>query len=318
MPDIRIVGGDEYIERLKAAHRPGGEKMLAYYEHRLGVIGTDPRLMLMLWDDHLVHRGDGVFETMKWVDGKLYQLDPHLRRMECSAKAIYLAPPCALDDVRSICIQVARAAKRPHGMLRVLLGRGPGGFGIDPLECPVPGLYVVAYAFTPKAEEAYEKGVTAFRTSIPAKQSYLATIKSTDYLPNMLMKREALEKGVDYPICFDDQNFLAEGAVENVCLVDKQGVICVPAFDNCLAGTTMRRAIELIGTERQVDFRKIREDEIYDAHEFIVVGTTVDAVSIVRYNGKPIHDARPGPVAKRMRELLRQDLRETGVVVYDG
>lgn len=316
MPNIPIVGGDEYIERLKSAHRPGGEKVLAFYEHRLGVIGTDSKLMLMLWDDHLVHRGDGVFETMKWVNGKLYQLDPHLNRMKCSAGAIHLAPPCPMEDIRDICVEVAKAANRPHGMLRLLLGRGPGGFGIDPMECPLPALYVVAYTFTPKPEEAYAKGVTAFRTSIPAKQSYMATIKSTDYLPNMLMKREAVEKGYDYPICFDSLDFLAEGAVENVCLVDANGTIRVPAFDNCLAGTTMRRAIELIGGEIPVDFGKIRESEIYDAREFIIVGTTADAVSVVRYNDKPIHDARPGPVAKRMRQLLQKDLEDTGIPVY--
>ncbi|EPR42677.1 aminotransferase class IV [Desulfovibrio sp. X2] len=318
MNTIPVVDSDEYLKRLLAAHRPGGEKMLAFYEHRLGVIGTDPRLMLMLWDDHLVHRGDGVFETMKWVDGKLYQLDPHLKRMQCSAGSIFLAPPCSLEEVSGICIQVAKAANRPNGMVRVLLGRGPGGFGIDPLECPLPALYVVAYTFTPKSEEAYAKGVTAFRTSIPAKQSYMATIKSTDYLPNMLMKREAVQKGFDYPICFDEHDFLAEGAVENVCIVDRDGVLRVPAFDNCLAGTTMRRAMELISGERKVDFGKIRESEIYEAREFIVVGTTVDAVSIVRFNGKPIHDARPGPVAKRMRELLKKDLQENGIPVYNA
>ncbi|WP_029894081.1 aminotransferase class IV [Desulfohalovibrio reitneri] len=315
---IPVVDSDEYVQRLRGAHRPGADKMLAFYEHRLGVIGTDPRLLLMLWDDHLVHRGDGVFETMKWIDGKLYQLEPHLRRMKHSARAIHLAPPVPDDKLREIILETAAAAGTGDGMVRVLLGRGPGGFGIDVMECPTPSLYVAAYRFKPKPEEAYEQGTTAFRTTIPAKQSYLATIKSIDYLPNMLMKREAMEKGYDFPICFDEYGFLAEGAVENICLVDRAGTIVVPEFDNCLPGTTLRRALELIDPEHPIAHRKIREDELYDARELIVVGTTADAVSIVRYNDRPIHDVRPGPVAKRMRELLRADLQENGIPLPRG
>jgi branched-chain amino acid aminotransferase len=309
---IPVVDSTTYVEKLRQAWRPGGEKVLAFYEHRVGVICKDSKLMLMLWDDHLVHRGDAVFETMKWVDRKMYQLDAHLKRMERSGSAIFLAPPCSLEEVREITMEVARAAGTDLGLVRILLGRGPGGFGIDPTECPVPSMYVVAYAFKPKPETYWSEGVTTFRTGIPAKQSWIATIKSTDYLPNVLMKREALEKGYDYPLCFDAQNFLAEGATENVCLVDAAGTLVVPELTSALAGTTLMRAIELLGDELPVAFRKVGEGEIYNAREVIILGTTGDAVAAVRYNGKPIHDVKPGPVARRMRELLQADLRENG------
>ena len=313
--NIPTVDAQGYWDKLQQARRPGAEKILAHYDHRLGVICKDPRTMLLPMDDHLVHRGDGVFETMKWVDGKIYQMEPHLRRMERSCKAIYLSPPVPWDEVEQAILQVARAAQSPDGMLRVLVGRGPGGFGIDPIECPLPSLHVVAYKFTPKPQEKYEQGTTAFRTSIPAKQPYLATIKSIDYLPNVLMRRETLEKGYDYPFCFDEHGFLAEGAVENICIVDAGGTVAVPDFTNCLAGTTLCRAVELLPKDVSVVFRKISENELYDAREVIVVGTTVDAISVVRYEDKPIHDARPGPMARQMRQLLQEDLQATGTPV---
>lgn len=313
--NIPVVDAQGYWEKLLQARRPGAEKILAHYEHRLGVISRDPRTMLIPLDDHLVHRGDGVFETMKWVDGKIYQLEAHLRRMERSCRAIFLSPPAPWDEVRDMILQVARVADSANGMLRVLVGRGPGGFGIDPVECPLPSLHVVAYTFKPKAEDAYETGATAFKTSIPAKQPYLATIKSIDYLPNVLMRREALERGVDYPFCFDANGFLAEGAVENICMVDQAGTVVVPEFTNCLAGTTLCRAVELLPKDISVVFRKIAEAELYDAKELIVVGTTTDAISVVRYEGKPIHDARPGPIAAQMRKLLQQDLQQNGTPV---
>ncbi len=310
-----VNDSDAYLERLIQAPRPGVGEVMAFYDHRVGVIGTDPRLMLLPLDDHMVHRGDGVFETMKFVEHKLYQLDPHVDRLMFSAKSIFLEPPCPWEDMKTMIVDVARAATADQGMVRILLGRGPGGFGIDPRECPKAGLYIVAYALHPRPESAYEKGVTASRCSMPAKRGLMAKIKSVNYLPNVLMKREAVQSGCDYSLCFDDDGFLAEGAVENVCLVDAQGRLVVPELNNALTGTTLMRALDAVKDEMPVIFRQVTEDDVYLAREVILLGTTIDALSVVRFNKKPIHDVRPGPVSKKMRQFLIQDLRENGIAL---
>ncbi len=312
---IKKVSSDEYIDAMLSSMRAGTDKVCAFYEHRIGLICTDPKLMLMPWDDHLVHRGDGVFESIKFINGKMYQLDPHIRRMKRSARSIHLEPPCSWKEMADIILEVAASSGVDSGMVRVLLGRGGGGFGIDPHECPVPSLYIVIYKYEAKPESWYEKGLTAFKTSIPAKQPYLATIKSIDYLPNVLMKREATEKGFNVPFCFDSLNFLAEGATENVCIVTREGVLHVPQFTNSLAGTTLTRATQLIANEIEIDYRAVSEEDILLAKEVIICGTSIDAVGIVRYNKKPIHDVRPGPVCKRMRELLQEDLEKNGTPI---
>ncbi len=311
MPEI--VSSDAYLERLLVAPRPGGQDVLAFYDHRLGVIGKDPRLMLIPLDDHLVHRGDGVFETLKYINRKVYQMTPHLERMRRSAAAIFLAPPCPWEQVSELILDVCRAGGEANGMVRVLVGRGPGGFGIDPAECPEPSLFIVAYRFHPKPAALFERGVTAFRTSIPAKQSYLACIKSIDYLPNVLMKREAATRGEDYPVCYDHRGFLAEGATENICIVDAAGRLVAPELTNILTGTTLLRAVELLGDEVEVVFTGIRESDIESAREMLILGTTADCLSIVRYNGRPIGDGKPGPVSRRIKSLLVADIERTGM-----
>lgn len=308
-----IADATAYLDKLLQAPRPGTDQIFAFYDHRVGVIGKDPRLMLLPLDDHLVHRGDGVFETMKFVGRRLYQLDAHMERLIFSAQSIFLEPPCPWKDLKGMVLDVARSADQDQGMVRVLLGRGPGGFGIDPGECPASSLYIVAYKLHPRPESAYEKGVTASRCSMPAKSGLLAKIKSVNYLPNVLMKREAVEGGWDHSLCFDDQGFVAEGVVENVCLVDGQGRLIVPELNNALTGTTLMRALDAVKGEMPVIFRQVREDDIYLAREVILLGTTIDALSVVRFNKKPIHDARPGPVSKRMRQFLVQDLLENGI-----
>jgi len=309
---VKVADKQAYLEAMLAVERPGASEIHAFYEHRVGMICTDPTVMIMPWDDHLVHRGDGVFEAMKFVDGKLYQLDPHIERMKRSSASIYMEPPCSWEEVRELALEVCRAGGKDTGMLRLFLGRGPGGFGVYPSECPETSLYIVASDMHAPKPEVYEKGVTAFKTSVPAKQSYLATIKSIDYLPNVLMKREAQEKGYDYPFCFDDNDFLAEGATENVCIVTEEGKMLIPEFTNALAGTTLMRAIDLLKGELSITFRGISKEQIMEAKEVIIVGTTGDAIPVVRFNGKPIHDVQPGPIAKRIRELLIKDLEENG------
>jgi len=312
---LSVIDSKEYLERMLAHERPGAGKILAFYEHRVGAICKDAQLLLLPMDDHLVHRGDGVFEALKFVGRRLYQLDAHIERMKGSSAAIGLAPPCTWEELRGHILDVCRASEAENGFVRILLGRGPGGFGVDPSECPEASLYVIACAFTPKPELTYERGASAFRTSIPAKQPWLAKIKSIDYLPNVLMKKEASALGADFPVCYDERGFMAEGATENLCIVDEAGRIEVPELTNALTGTTMMRAFALAKGEIPVIYKEIREEDILRAREMIVLGTTNDALSIVSYNGNPVGDGKPGPISRRLRELLLADVKAHGIEV---
>lgn len=310
-----VLSYDDYLQKLLAAPRPGAENFLAYYDHRVGAICCDPRLMLLPLDDHLAHRGDGIFETVKYTDGFLYRLDRHLARMRRSAAGIFLEPPCSWEEVRELVIELAAAGKEKTGQIRILLGRGPGSFGIDPTESPVPSLYMAAYRFVPKSDAWYEKGLTGFRTSYPAKQGYMAKVKTANYLPNVLMIREAREFGKDTPFCFDEDQFLAESAIANVCLVNQDGVLEVPEFVNALPGTTMMRALELIEGKVPHRFRRLREGDLVRAKELLLLGTGPECVGITEYEGKPVGEGKEGPVAKLVRQLIREDIRKTGIPV---
>ena len=311
----QLLNFEEYSSKMLSLPRPGAENILAFYEHRVGAVGRDPRLMLLPLDDHLTHRGDGVFEAVKYVDGRLYQLDKHLDRMKDSAGAIYLEPPCPWEEVRALILAVAAAGEERTGAIRILIGRGPGSFGIDPFESPVPSLYIVAHRFEQKPESWFEQGLKGFRTGIPAKQGYLARIKHTNYLPNMLMIREARVLGKDVPLCFDAEGYLAESATANICLVSSDGVIEVPEFTNALAGTTVKRALELVDGKVPHRMRRITEADISRASEVLMLSTGPDCVAVVDYEGQRIGSSRQGPVCALLRRLIREDIKNTGTPV---
>lgn len=303
-----IASPEDYIRRILSLPRPGEDNILAWYEHRLGAIFKIPRLMLMPLDDHLAHRGDGVFESIIYRDGNVLSFDNHLNRMKKSAEAIYMLPPCSWEHVRSTALEVAAAGQERQGSIRILLGRGPGGFGIAPSECPSSSLYIVAYRSSSRPESWYEKGLTGFRTTIPAKQGYLARIKNTNYLPNVLMMHEAEMKKADVPFCFDENGFLAESAIANICLVNKNGQVEIPEFDNLLIGTTLARAMRLMNGVITYHHKRITEEDITNAAEVLMLGTSPGCVSIVSYEDTPIGNGRPGPISAFLRKALNDDI----------
>ncbi len=303
---------DAYLERMLQAPRPGSEHVLAFYEHRVGAIGTDARLLLAPLDDHLCHRGDGVFETITARQGRLFQLDAHLERMRNSAAGLTLTPPCSWDEIRERIIDVARAAARPELGIRVLIGRGPGGFGIAPSECPQASLYIIAMHSAPPSREKYERGLTAFRSAIPAKQEYLARIKNTNYLPNVMMAEEAQQRGMDVAVSFDTNDCIAEAAIANVCIVASDGTLVCPEFRHSLPGTTVLRAMEVAAQRMPTAFRAIPAAEIATAREMLLFSSTPLCMGITHFDGNPIGNGKTGETAHWLAERLLECMLAEG------
>ena len=309
-------GPQEYLEAMLAAPRPGAEKVLAFYDHRVGRICTDGRLLLVPLDDHLCHRGDGLFESICCRERRVFALEAHLARLREGAAALELTPPCPWEEVRARILDVARAGGRDHCDVRVFLSRGPGGFGISPAECPVAGLYIVALASRLPTAEYYEKGLTAFRSSIPPKQDYLARIKNTNYLPNVFMAAEARRKGMDVAVTFDEQGHMGEAAIANMGIVDARGRLRSPEIRRILPGTTLLAALELAAERMPVVQGPIHHDEIAHAREMLLFTSATLCVAVTHFDGRPVgrgdHKGRPGPVAFWLRDALLAHLLATG------
>ena len=272
---------DTLREALDSTRKPYQEKYLAMYSGLLKGLVTDPVLMFMPMDDHLVHRGDGVFDSCKSVDGALYNLDAHLDRLYRSAAAVGLSIPMSREALVETVVETVRAAGVRDSSVRILVSRGPGSFSCNPYDCSESTLYVIVTAAGTPFMELKPEGATVAISAIPAKPPFFAGVKSCNYLPNVLMKRESVDSGVDFVIGLDQQGFLAEGPTENVGIVTTDGELVFPRLESILCGTTMMRAVELAqaaacgdGPLRGVSFRDISIEEARGAAEMLIVGTT--------------------------------------------
>ena len=305
-----------YLAALEAGRKPYHDGYYAMYSSLLGGIVTNPVLMQLPIDDHLVHRGDGVFDTFKCVDGAIYNLDAHLHRLERSAAAIGTRWPGGVGDIRTLTLETIRAGDHRICSGRVMLARGPGGFGVSPYEPPEPTLYIIAYKLGAPFMEAHPAGASVRRSRVPAKPSQFAEIKNCNYLPNVLMKGEAVDWGVDFVVGYDTDNHLTEGATENVGIVTRSGELVFPRLENILAGTSMLRLMELAqeqvsaGDLKAVTMRDISEQDVLDAAEVLIVGTTLNVVAVCEYEGCAIGRGTPGPVWQLLNGLLERDILE--------
>ncbi|RLB06771.1 MAG: aminodeoxychorismate lyase, partial [Deltaproteobacteria bacterium] len=87
-PSIKVISASEFSDLLTKLKRDYQSQYYAMYSSLWNGIVTDPVLMLVPVDDHMVHRGDGVFEAFKCVNGNLYNVHRHLKRLEYSASQV--------------------------------------------------------------------------------------------------------------------------------------------------------------------------------------------------------------------------------------
>jgi len=293
----------------------------AMYSSVFSGIVTDPKLMTVPVDDHLVHRGDGVFEAFKMVGGKYFLLEEHLDRLERSAADIFLDLKHSREEMKAICKQLVEISGLENALFRLYASRGPGGFTPNPYASIGPQLYLIISALKNPAETLYTDGAKVAFSNVAVKSGGLAKVKTCNYISNVLMSKEAVDAGVNFMINSTDDGYLGEGPTENIAYLNQDNEIIYSSFEHTLRGTTLLRlhelSAELVEKGLIAGMREAKQstEELLNAKEVFMVGTTLDALPVVEVAGKPVGDGKVGPVAKAARELLKRDQLEKGTVL---
>ncbi|KAM1200569.1 hypothetical protein ACFX2I_016838 [Malus domestica] len=314
VPEVPQLTSTEAIERLKA-HREnqnGKQQFLAMYSSVFGGITTDPAAMVIPIDDHMVHRGHGVFDTAAIKDGYLYELDQHLDRILRSASMAKIDLPFDRETIRRILLQTASVSKCKTGSLRYWLSAGPGDFQLSPSGCHQPSLYAIVIQ---DQSPFSSKGIKVVTSSIPIKPPQFATMKSVNYLPNVLSKMEAEEKGAFAAIWLDGDGFIAEGPNMNVAFVTKEKELVMPQFDKILSGCTARRVLALAeglvgdGKLQGVRVDNVTVEEGKKADEMMLIGSGILVRPVVQWDEQIIGDGKEGSLTQILLNLIIEDMK---------
>ena len=287
----------------------------AFYSSQLKGVVTDPALMVIPFDDHIVHRGHGIFDTAAIVAGKIYDLEAHLDRFLLSAERSKLRLPGSRAEMTDIIVQTAAASGRRDGSIRYWLSSGPGSLELTPARGAEPGFFVMIFAGLSYPERWYTEGLRVMTTTYPIKAPLYAITKATNYLPNVLMQMEAKEKGFDNGIFVDEAGNLGESSNMNVAFVTRDGVLVHPKFDHILSGCTSLRLLELARAHRDrarvagVEVRDISVGEARASSEMLLLGSSIKVAPVVQWDDQVIGDGKPGAVSRALLQLLEEDMR---------
>jgi 4-amino-4-deoxychorismate lyase len=312
---LRTLSPEDVAAALRALRAAQPVQYWAFYSSQLGGVVTDPASMLIPFDDHMVHRGHGIFDTAGLVNGRIYDLEAHLDRFIQSAERSRLALPSSREEMRSIIVRTTAVSGRRDGSIRYWLSSGPGSLELSPAVGATPGFFVMVFAGLSYPERWYTQGMRVMTTTYPIKPPLYAVTKATNYLPNVLMQMEAKAAGLDNGVFVDPNGNVGESSNMNGGFVTADGVFRHPRFEHVLAGCTSLRLLELAsalvreGLVRGVEVCDVPLEQGRQAREMMLLGSSVKVASIVEWDGRPIGNGLPGPVARALLRLLEEDMR---------
>ncbi|MEO5741686.1 MAG: aminotransferase class IV [Vicinamibacterales bacterium] len=316
-PTLQVLDADAVVDRFRALRARQAVNYFAFYSSQLGGIVTDPALMVLPFDDHMVHRGHGIFDTAGVVNGKIYDLEAHLDRFLLSAERSKLRISPSRAEMHDIILKTAAASGKRDGSIRYWLSSGPGSLELTPAAGSEPGFFVMVFGGLAYPERWLTEGARVMTTTYPIKAPIYAITKATNYLPNVLMQMEARAAGYDNGVFIDAEGNVGESSNMNVAFVTRDGVLAHPKFDHILAGCTSLRLLELAkplrdqGLVKAIEVRDVPVAEAHAAREMMLMGSSVKVASIVQWDDRKIGDGKPGPVAKALLHLLDEDMRSS-------
>lgn len=250
--------------------------------------------------DHGITVGDGVFETLKIVDGTAFAMARHLARLDRSATTLGL-PTVDHAVVRAAAAEVI-AANPGAGRLRITLTGGPGPLGSNRGDDGTT-LLVAASDLPPTPANTDVATVEWTRNERGA----LAGVKSTSYAENVMALARAGAAGASEAIFANTAGNLCEGTGSNIFVGIGGRLVTPPLSAGPLAGITRELVLEV--TDAVEDDLPL--GALFDADEAFLTSSTRDVQAIRAVDGSPL-SACPGPLTERaaaaFAQLMANDL----------
>jgi branched-chain amino acid aminotransferase len=260
-----------------------------------GDLLTDPDGPALAARDHGVTVGDGVFEVIKVVDGRMFAVDLHLERMTRSARGLGLPDP-DLDAVRAGTAAVLEGEPLTLGRVRITWTGGLSPLGSDRGDGP-SSLVVIAAPMDPWPDTTAVCTVPWPRNERGA----LAGLKTTSYGENVRALAHARLHECSEAVFKNLQGHLCEGTGTNVFYV-VDGELRTPSLaSGCLAGITRALVLDWYGATEVDEPLEVLTEQ---ASEIFLSSTTRDVQAVRRWNDREL--GAPGPITTEVRKAWQE------------
>ena len=257
---------------------------------------------------------DGVYEVTSVLGGKLIDFAGHCARLDRSLRELGMANPH--DDAAWLALHREIVAQNgiEDGLVYLQVTRGNPGdrdFAYPPADtAPTVVMFTQSkpgLADSPAAQAGWSV------VSIPDLRWGRRDIKTVQLLYPSMGKMAAKAAGADDAWMVED-GFVTEGTSNNAYIV-KDGVIVTRHLGNAILHGITRAAVLRLAAEAQmgVEERAFTLEEAMGADEAFITSASAFVMPVVRIDGQPVGDGRPGPVARRLREIYLDAMRAAAV-----
>ncbi len=296
----------------------GREKLIVYLNGSW-VSANEAKISIF---DHGLLYGDGVFEGIRAYGGLVFKLQEHLDRLWESAHTLMLKIPMSQKEMQRAIVETLQKNRLRDAYIRVVVTRGVGDLGLDPSLCKVAGVFIITDKIVLYPKELYKNGlqIITVPTVRNLPEAVNPSIKSLNYLNNILAKIEAKNSGCMEALMLNHQGYVAECTGDNVFMVKREKkmgksrdvLITPPVYVGALKGIT-RQAIMEVATQKRIEVeeRLLTRHDLFNANEVFLTGTAAEVIPVVRIDGRQIGNGKPGPVTgvllKAFHALTRRD-----------
>ncbi|RDI59349.1 D-amino-acid transaminase [Microvirga subterranea] len=249
--------------------------------------------------------GDGVYEGIGVLNGRLVDNEAHLERLERSLKEIQIPNPYSRAEWTRLEEELVRRNNMTEGFVYFQVTRGVAerDFFFPTDARPTVAMFTQAKSIA--NAPAAEAGISVI--TVPDMRWERRDIKSINLLAQVLAKQAAKEAGAQEAWMVQD-GYVTEGGSSSAFIVTKAGSIVVRPLSNAILPGITRKSLLQMSREDGIvlEERLFTVNEAYDAAEAFLTSASNFVVPVVRIDGRPVADGKPGPVTKRLRQLYLQ------------
>lgn len=251
--------------------------------------------------------GDAVYEVLRVYHGKPFLLEEHWARLERSLREIRIGG-VDLGRLQRRMMETLVAGGYREAMVYIQVTRGAAPTRSHAFPARATPLELLwAQELVHPYEEERQQGIGVFLQ--PDIRWGRCDIKSTNLLGNILAHQAAREAG-----CGEAVLYLPDGTITEASHSSFFGVLdgvlrTTPKVPAILPGCTRDFVLRLVSKLRiPLEERSLHRDDLARVSELFLTGTTSEVCPVVRVDGKPIGDGKPGPVSRRLQEAYREHL----------
>ena len=255
---------------------------------------------------HIEDRGfqfaDGVYEVIAVVNGRLVDEGLHLRRLHRSLSELRIAPPIGEAALKVVIREMVRRNGVDTGIVYLQVTRGAAPREHAFPKTAKPTLVVTSRRTRPPDPRLGDDGIAVI--TIPDIRWQRCDIKSVALVANVLGKQQARAAGACEAWQVADGGTVTEGTSTNAWIVTQNSAVITRAADHAiLNGVTRLAVFDIIRREgyRLVE-RPFTVEEARGAREAFLTSTTADLLPVVRIDGAPVADGKPGPLSRKLRQ----------------